>query len=120
MLRVALPTRDRPLVWPAGLSAMRHRDYRLLWSGSAVSHSGHWMQQVAVGWLVLDMTGSGFYLGLAGFLRSIPQLFLSIPGGVMADRVDRRKLLGTCQGLTAGLTLVLALLVASGLVQVWH
>src|SRR5438045_338818 len=78
------------------------------------------MQYVAVGWLVLDMTGSGFYLGLAGFLRSIPQLFLSIPGGVMADRVDRTKLLGVCQASTAVLTLVMAVLVASGTIQVWH
>jgi MFS family permease len=119
-LTAAWPGGQRWLAWPASLSAMRHRDYRLLWTGSAVSHSGHWMQQVAVGWLVLDMTGSGFYLGLAGFLRSIPQLFLSIPGGVMADRVDRRKLLGACQGSTAVLILILALLVASGQVQLWQ
>jgi MFS family permease len=79
-----------------------------------------WAQQVATGWLILDMTGSGFYLGLAGFLRSIPQLFLSIPGGILADRVDRNKLLGICQGIAAVLTLALALLIASGHVQVWQ
>jgi MFS family permease len=114
-----LATAERPLRWPASLSAMAHRDYRLLWSGSSVSHTGHWMQQVAIGWLVFDMTGSGAYLGLASFLRAIPQLFLSIPGGIMADRVDRRKLLGTCQGITAALTLVLALLIQSGQAQIW-
>ena len=59
------------------------------------------------------MTGSGFYLGLAGFLRSIPQLFLSVPGGILADRSDRRRLLGTFQGLAAGLTCLMALLIAS-------
>src|SRR5438552_1699535 len=78
------------------------------------------MQQVAIGWLILDMTGSGFYLGLAGFLRSIPQLFLSVPGGILADRSDRRRLLGTFQGLAAGLTCLMALLIASGQVQVWQ
>ncbi len=98
---------------------MAHRDYRLLWAGSAVSHTGHWMQQVAIGWLVFDMTGSGAYLGLAGFLRAIPQLFLSVPAGIMADRVDRRRLLGVCQSITAVLTPVLALLIQSGAVQLW-
>ena len=56
-----------------------------------MTQTGQWAQQVATGWLVLDMTGSGFYLGLAGFLRSIPQLFFSIPGGILADRMDRRS-----------------------------
>src|SRR3989442_9451795 len=103
----------RPLGWPTGLAAMAHRDYRLLWAGSAVSHTGHWMQQVAIGWLVFDMTGSGAYLGLARFLRSIPQLFLSVPGGIMADPTHRRRLLRACQGATAALTLVPALLIQS-------
>ncbi|HEY3109736.1 MAG TPA: MFS transporter [Chloroflexota bacterium] len=119
MLKVWPATAARPLGWPTGLAAMAHRDYRLLWAGSAVSHTGHWMQQVAIGWLVFDMTGSGAYLGLAGFLRSIPQLFLSVPGGIMADRTDRRRLLGACQGTTAALTLVLALLVQSGRAGIW-
>ena len=81
--------------WPTSLTSLRHRNYRLLWAGTAMTQTGQWAQQVATGWLVLDMTGSGFYLGLAGFLRSIPQLFFSIPGGILADRMDRKKLLGT-------------------------
>src|SRR5262245_9275273 len=112
MLKWAALPAERRWAWPAGLAACRHPRYRPPWPGPAVSQNGHWMQQVAVGWLVLDMTGSGFYLGLAGFLRSIPQLFLSIPGGVMADRTDRARLLGLCQASTATLTLVMALLVA--------
>jgi MFS family permease len=106
--------------WPSSLAALAHRDYRLLWTGTALTQTGQWAQQVATGWIVLDMTGSGFYLGLAGFLRSIPQLFFSIPGGILADRVDRARLLAICQGISAVLTLVLAVLIASGDVQLWQ
>jgi MFS family permease len=106
--------------WPRSLSSLRHRNYRLLWTGTALTQTGQWAQQVATGWLILDMTDSGFYLGLAGFLRSIPQLFFSIPGGILADRMDRRKLLGTSQAIAAVLTLLLAVLIASGHVQVWQ
>lgn len=106
--------------WPDALASLRHRNYRLLWSGTALTQTGQWAQQVATGWLVLDMTGSGFYLGLAGFLRSIPQLFLSIPGGVLADRMDRGRLLAYGQGVSAIFTLLLAVLIWSGQVELWH
>src|SRR5262245_46456773 len=119
MLKVWPARIERAPRWPAGLAALAHRDYRLLWSGSATTQTGNWMQQVAIGWLVFEMTGSGAYLGLAGFLRSIPQLFLSVPAGVMADRTDRRRLLATWQGATAALTLLLALLVQSGRAEIW-
>jgi MFS family permease len=102
------------------LSAFAHRDYRLLFAGTAATQTGNWMQQVALGWLVLDLTGSGFYLGLAGFLRSIPQLFFSIPGGILADRTDRARLLAVTQGLSALLSLVLALLIWSGRIEIWQ
>jgi len=108
------------LRWPASLAAMSHRDYRLLWLGSSASHTGQWMQQVAIGWVVLELTGSGFYLGLASFLRAIPQLFLSVPAGVMADRVDRRRLLLMFQGISTVLTVLLALLIAAGDIQIWQ
>src|ERR1041385_1416464 len=101
-------TGPRAISLPAGLVALAHRDYRLLWIGTATTQTGQWMQQVAIGWLILDMTGSGFYLGLAGFLRSIPQLFFSIPGGLLADRTDRRRLMSTFQGIAALFTCVLA------------
>jgi MFS family permease len=99
---------------------MSSRSFQLLLAGTVLSQTGQWMQQVALGWLVLDLTGSAFYLGLAGFLRSIPQLFLSLPGGILADRVDRGKLLGTAQGFAALFSLILAFLVVTGAVQIWH
>ncbi len=102
------------------LASFQHRNYQLLFIGTATTQTGNWMQQVALGWLVLDLTGSGFYLGLAGFLRSIPQLLFSIPGGILADRTDRARLLSVCQATAAAITLLLAVLVWSGQVQVWH
>lgn len=105
---------------PSSLAAMRSRNFQLLFAGTSLTQTGQWAQQVATGWLILDMTGSGFYLGLAGFLRSIPQLFFSVPGGILADRMDRGRLLGVCQGAAAVLTLVLAVLIASGRAQVWQ
>src|SRR3989337_1092479 len=83
---------------PAGLfsrtfNAFRYTDFRLLWSGAFTSTTGTWMQTVAQSWLVLEMTGSAFYLGLLGFLADLPILLFSLVGGVIADRMDRRKLL---------------------------
>jgi MFS family permease len=94
--------------------------FRLLLAGTVLTQMGQWMQQVALGWLVLDLTGSAFYLGLASFLRSIPMLFLSLPGGILADRVHRGRLLGIAQGFAAFFALVLAILIASGSIQIWH
>ncbi|RIK46547.1 MAG: MFS transporter, partial [Chloroflexi bacterium] len=101
-------------------SALRFRDYRLLWTGNFVTQTGQWMQQVALGWLVLDLTGSATYLGLVGFARGIPMLFMSLPAGVLADRMDRRKLLLVAQLVAAALAVILAVLVVTGLVRPWH
>src|SRR5262245_48990448 len=67
----------------ATFDALSVRDYRLLFQGNAVTSIGFWMQQVALGWLVLDLTDSPFYLGLASFARSIPMLVVSPFGGVL-------------------------------------
>lgn len=101
-------------------AALQFRDYRLLWTGNVVTQTGQWMQQVALGWLVLDLTGSATYLGMVGFARGIPMLFMSLPAGVLADRVDRRKLLLVAQLAAACMALVLAVLVVTGLVRPWH
>ncbi len=109
-------SQDAPTaVGPAGrvgsLGALAFRDYQLLFAGTFTTQTGNWMQSVAIGWLILEMTGSGFFLGLAGFLRSIPQLLFSIPGGILADRVDRTRLLAIAQGLASLLTTALAVVV---------
>jgi MFS family permease len=74
-------------------SALRHKDFRLFWAGNFLSNIGTWMQNVAQGWLVLQLTNSAFWLGVVGFASSIPILFFALIGGVIADHVDNRKML---------------------------
>ena len=100
--------------------AFRYRDFRLMWTGSFTSTTGTWMQQVAESWLVLDLTGSAFYLGLVSFLGNLPILLFSLIGGVVADRVDRRKLLIASQIVQMSCAFILTGLVLFSLVEVWH
>ena len=101
-------------------NAFRYRDFRLMWSGAFTSTAGTWMQQVAQSWLVLEMTGSAFYLGLMGFLADLPILLFSLVGGVVADRFDRRKLLLGSQYIQMTCAFVLTALVVAGYVKIWH
>src|SRR5881628_1372502 len=73
--------------------ALRHRNFLLFWSGAFLSNTGTWMQAVAQGWLVLQLSNSPFWLGVDGFMATSPGLDLTLAGGVFADLVDRRKLL---------------------------
>ena len=101
-------------------SALRYRDFRLLWFGAFTSTTGTWMQTVAQGWLVLQMTDSAFLLGVDGFLATGPMLLFSLFGGVVADRVERRKIMLLSQYLQMGFAFILALLIWFGQVKVWH
>lgn len=107
------PTRRR-------FDALHHRNYALFWGASLISNSGTWMQLVALGWLVYNLTNSPFYLGLVGFAKAAPVLVLPPLGGVVADRVPRLKLLKVTQTASLMLALVLGILVGTGLVQVWE
>ncbi len=100
--------------------AFQYPDFRLMWSGAFTSTTGTWMQNVAQSWLVLSMTGSAFYLGLIGFLGDLPILLFSLVGGVVADRIDRRKLLLGSQYTQMICAFILAALVLLGWVRVWH
>jgi MFS family permease len=100
--------------------ALRHRDFRLLWSGSIIANIGNWMQQVAQAWLIYDLTGSPFLVGLGGLLRTVPFLVMSLYAGTVVDRVDRRKLLFWVECGNLAITVYLTLVIASGQVQVWH
>ncbi|MCI0344464.1 MAG: MFS transporter, partial [Chloroflexi bacterium] len=73
--------------------AFGERDFRIFWLGQLVSVTGLWMQTVAQGWLVLQLTGSPFLLGVAAAARSIPVLLLVVPAGIAADRFDRRRII---------------------------
>jgi MFS family permease len=100
--------------------SLRVRDYRLLFQGNAVTSVGFWMQQAALGWLVLDLTNSPFYLGLTSFARSFPMLVVSPFGGVLADRLDRRFLIISTQVSQLVLTATLAVLVFTEVVNIWQ
>jgi MFS family permease len=95
------------------------RNYRLYFIGQGISISGTWMQSVAQGLLVLELTGSGTQLGLVTALRSIPVLAFGAMGGVIADRYPKRKLLYASQTMAGLLGLTLGILVATGEVQMW-
>ena len=99
--------------------AFRHRNFLLFWSGAFLSNTGTWMQAVAQGWLVLQLSNSAFWLGVDAFMSTAPGLVFTLVGGVFADLVDRRKLLIYSQ-IVAGLTaLVLGTLIVTGVVKVW-
>ncbi|MCL6480358.1 MAG: MFS transporter [Firmicutes bacterium] len=91
--------------------ALRHPDFRLFWVGNFVSNIGTWMHNVAQGWLVLLLTNSPWWLGVLGFAQQLPALLFSLPGGVLADRIPRRRLLFTTQSTMLALALTLAVLV---------
>lgn len=101
-------------------SALRYRDFRLLWFGAMLSTTGTWMQTIAQGWLVLEMTNSAFLLGVDGFLATGPMIIFSLFGGVIADRVERRKIMLYSQYLQMSFAFILAALIWAGNVQVWH
>ncbi|CAA9565739.1 MAG: Uncharacterized MFS-type transporter [uncultured Thermomicrobiales bacterium] len=105
---------------PAMFDALAVPDYRWLWLGSLVSNVGGWMQTIGSGWLVLQLTNSPFWLGMVSFAAALPILLFSLPAGVLADRVDRRRLLLVTQASAGVLALILALLTGFGLVRIWH
>jgi len=101
-------------------SALTYRDFRVLWMGAFTSSIGTWMQKVAQSWLVLTLTNSPFYLGLDAFLGELPILLLTLLGGVVADRRDRRSVLLISQVVQLSTAFTLAALVYWDLVRVWH
>jgi MFS family permease len=99
-----------------GFRALRHRDYRLFFSGQLISLVGSWMQRLAQSWLVLTLTHSPFALGLVGAIQFLPMLFISPLGGIIADRVPKRTILLGTQAAMMLLAFILAALVWLNLV----
>lgn len=95
-------------------AALGHRDFRIVWSGTFASNIGTWMQNVVLGAYAFELTRSPSYVSLVAFAQLGPMLVLSIVGGVLADSVDRRRLLVTAQVEQALASVVLALLVLGG------
>jgi MFS family permease len=100
--------------------SLRHPNYRLWFAGQLVSLFGTWMQITAQGFLVYELTGSPAYLGYVGFAAGMPSWLFTLYGGVVADRIPRRRLLIITQSAMMLLAFTLAYLTFSGLVQPWH
>jgi predicted MFS family arabinose efflux permease len=97
-----------------------YRDFRIMWFGACTSSIGTLMQTFAQAWLVLQISGSSFLLGLDSFLGSIPIVLFSLVGGVFADRTERQKLLLGSQFVQMACAFLLAGLFATGVVRIWH
>jgi len=100
--------------------SLSYRDFRLVWLGSVTEHLGEWMEIVALLWLVNELTGSPLMLTLVGSCRYIPMVIFPILGGMVADTMDRRRLLIFALLGAALLSIILAILVKTGTVAIWH
>jgi predicted MFS family arabinose efflux permease len=100
--------------------AFQYRDFRLMWIGACTSSIGTWMQIVAQGWLIYRLSHSAFLLALDQFLSGIPIFLFSLVGGVIADRVERRRILLGSQYVQMATATILTVLVVTGHVHVWH
>src|SRR6266576_5865401 len=102
------------------LRALRHKNYRLFFSGQSISLIGTWMTRIATSWLVYRLTGSAFLLGVVGFAGQIPSFLLAPFAGVLVDRWNRHRLLVGTQVLALLQSLALASLALSGHIKIWH
>ena len=121
-----MPTEVAPVVVSTAIRrssgmfrALSNRNYRLFWTGAFLSNIGTWMQAVAQGWLVLQLTNSPFWLGLDAFMATVPAVIFTLVGGVFADLIDRRRLLLYTQVICGLAALALATLVATHVVNRW-
>jgi MFS family permease len=115
-----VPQRARQVRLPKTLAALRHRNFQLYFVGQLISVAGTWMQIIAQGWLVYELSGSELMLGIVGFASAIPALIVSPWGGVIVDHVPRRTVLILTQAAAMILAFVLAALTFADVVQVWH
>jgi MFS family permease len=103
----------------SAFAALRHRDFRLLWLGQIVSVTGSQMQFVAINWHVYLLTKSAFALGLVGLFRGVPIIFCSLAGGVVADAVDRKRLMVVTQTVMLASAALLTAGTLAGVESVW-
>lgn len=104
----------------ARFGALEVTVFRNYFLATIVSNIGSWMQILAQGWLILELTDSPFYLGLVGLVRAVPTIGLSLVGGVLADRFSRTRILMITQSVMALSSLVIAILTVAGVITVWH
>jgi MFS family permease len=102
------------------LRALKHKNYRLFFSGQSISLIGTWMTRIATSWLVYRLTDSALLLGVVGFAGQIPSFILAPFAGVLVDRWDRHRLLVITQVLALLQSLAMAILTMTGLIKMWH
>ena len=110
----------QPRALPKTFASLRHRNFKIYLLGQLVSSAGTWMQIVAQGWLVYELSRSEFTLGLVAFAAAIPALLISPWGGVIIDRIPRQRVLLISQFVAMILAFILSLLTLTKTVQVWH
>lgn len=106
--------------WQRTFSSLRYRNYRLVWLGSCTEHMGQQMETMAMAWLMKELTESPYYLGLLAVCKVAPLILFALLGGVVTDRVDRRKLLIICLLGGAFTSIALLVLVRTGSIAPWH
>src|SRR2546421_6607230 len=105
---------------PPALRSLAHRNFRLFFAGQGISLVGTWMQQVALAWEVFRLTGSAWWLGMAGFAAQVPTFFLAPVAGVLVDRWNRHRLLMLTQTVSMLQAFLVAVLALTGLLELWH
>ncbi|HEY3302258.1 MAG TPA: MFS transporter [Candidatus Binatia bacterium] len=101
-------------------SSLRHLNYRYLWTSTVLMSAGQWIQQVTLGWLLYDLTGSAVLLGALNGVRALPFLVAGPIAGVAADRLERKKLMLNTQYVLIATAIGMGTLVASGYLESWH
>lgn len=101
-------------------SVLFNRNFRLLWIAGLARFNARWMELIVLGWIILDITNSPFLVGTLGFFRMAAMPILGLPAGIIADRLNRKLIIAIAEGINAGLSIVLFVLVARDLVTFWH
>ncbi len=114
------PRTDAPGGRWAMFTALKYPNFRLYWIGQLTSVLGQNMLQVAMFWLVYQLTNSPLMIALTGVFNSVPTIALTFVGGALADRTDRKKVVAITQAIQAALYFLIATLTITGLVEVWH
>ncbi len=111
-------------LWGAGgatiAPALHSRNFRLFWLAQIISNTGTALQVVAEGWLIYDLTGSTFWLGMVGFIGLLPVVPISLLGGILIDRLPRRKLIMLTQAGLMAQAAIFAFLSLTGEIRLWH
>lgn len=106
--------------WATSIAALLHRNFRIWWFGQAVSLIGTWMQNMAQGWLILELTNSPLLLGILTAVQNLPFLIMSLPAGVLADSLSKRTIIYATQLIMLILAFIQGIMIYFEIIQYWH